>query len=305
MTLTAALFGYAAVLAVAIPRLLGGRWLDRSPRLALTLWHTSAVSALSAATLATVACFADGGMLRVWLAALTDGKGGSDMLIAGATLVVPALVVGRVGFAAVRLLRIRRSEQRRHLELLSLLGRHDSELDATILPADVPAAYCVPGARQIVLTSGAVTVLDDVELRAVLTHERAHLAGRHHLLVAWADVLRHAFGALPLFGRIREVTGNLVELLADDQAVRRVSGDSLATAIAALSCGRAPAVGLAASGGSVAARVERLMTPPEPLPVATRIGGAGAVLSLMTMPFLVIIVPTLFAASLVACPHLF
>ena len=42
-----------------------------------------------------------------------------------------------------------------------------------------PAAYCVPGRpATIVLTSGALAVLDPAQLTAVLAHERAHLAGR-------------------------------------------------------------------------------------------------------------------------------
>ncbi|NUR99644.1 MAG: M56 family metallopeptidase [Kribbellaceae bacterium] len=305
MTLTAALFGYSAVLSLAMPRLLGGRWLDRSPRLALTLWHANAASALLAATLATVACFADGEMLRTWPAA-ADGIGAAGMFAATtAALSVPALLITRLGLAAIRHLRTWRAEQERHLKLLSLLGRHDHRLGATVVRIDTPAAYCVPSARRIVLTSGAITVLGDAELHAVITHERAHLAGRHHLLVAWAAMLRQAFQPLPLFGQIRHATGQLVELLADDRTTRTIPRDSLATAIATLSCGRTPAVGLAASGGSVVTRVERLLAPPAPLAIATRISGVGAALCLTAIPLLVIAVPALFAIDQVACPHLF
>lgn len=302
MTITFVLFAYAAVLAVAAPALLRGRWIDRSPRLALALWHAGAVSVLSAAALATIACFANGVMLRNWLAALTGRSGGIGVLAAAAALAVPGYLIGRLGLAARCVAVRRRSERRRHLELVCLLGRHDPELDATVIPVDVPSAYCVPGARRIVLTEGALAILGDAELRAVLAHERAHLAGRHHLLLAWADVLRQAFPTVPLFGTIRPITAHLVELLADDQTVRRVSGERLATAIAALGCGRTPAAGLAASGGSVLARVDRLLAPPSPLPLAARLGGTGAAISMLALPLMV---PALLTAGMVACPYLF
>lgn len=55
---------------------------------------------------------------------------------------------------------------------------------AVVLDSAQPAVYCVPGRpATIVLTTGALAVLDEPQLLAVLAHERAHLAGRHHLLV--------------------------------------------------------------------------------------------------------------------------
>ncbi len=305
MTITIALFGYAAVFAVVGPHLLRGGWLDRSPRLALALWHASAASVLLASGLASVACYADSGLLRSWLQALTDRSGITGVIAASTAVAVPASLVARVVVAATRLARSNRTERRRHLELLALLGRHDPQLGATVIPADAPAAYCVPGTHRIVLTSGAVDVLDDAQVRAVLAHEQAHLAGRHHLVVAWAAVLGRAFPAVPLFGAIWHTTAHLIELLADDRTVRRESGRHLATAIAALGYGRSPAVGLAVSGGSALARVERLLNPPKPLPLVTRVGGAGAAVSIMAGPVMLAVTPTLLTASLVWCPHIF
>jgi Zn-dependent protease with chaperone function len=49
--------------------------------------------------------------------------------------------------------------------------------------------YCVPGRLPtIVVTTGALAVLEPEQLAAVLAHERAHLAGRHHLLLAVTGV---------------------------------------------------------------------------------------------------------------------
>jgi Zn-dependent protease with chaperone function len=295
------LFGYAAVLATASPRLLTGRWIGRSPRLALALWHSAAVSVLLASTLATVACYADEGLLHGWLSAIDGRSGLTGVAAAVAAVLVPTVVIGRVGLATGQVWTRHRVDRDRHLKLVRLLGRHHHELGATVIPADVPAAYCVPGARQIVLTKGAIALLGEAELRAVLAHERAHLAGRHHVLIAWADALYRAFPYVPLFCALRQTTAHLVELLADDQTVRRGSGTSLASAIAALGCAGSPAAGLAATGGSVLTRVERLLAPPAPLPVATRVGGAGAAVSLLAIPLVPVLV---LAADLVACPHL-
>lgn len=299
-TIALVLFGYAAVLATASPRLLAAPWLDRSPRLGLALWHSSAASVLLASTLATVACFADDGLVRGWLTAIGGSSGVPGLFAAAMAVLVPAVLIGRVALTVGRVLVRHRAHRDRHLKLVCLLGRHDHELGATIIPADVPAAYCVPGARQIVLTKGAMALLDEAELRAVLAHERAHLAGRHHVLVAWADALRRAFPPVPLFGALPKTTAHLVELLADDQTVRRESGANLASAIAMLGCAGSPAAGLAATGGSILTRVERLLTPPAPLPVATRVGGAGAAVSLLALPLVPVLV---LAAGLVACPH--
>ncbi len=305
MTITVALFAYAGFLAVATPRILGGRRLDRAPRIALALWHASGASVLIAVSLATAACYADSGMLRSWLRALTDKHGTVGVIAASTAVAIPAALVTRVVVAATLLIRSQRIERRRHIELLVLLGRHDPRLGATVVPAESPAAYCVPGTRRIVLTSAAVDVLDDNQVRAVLAHEQAHLAGRHHLVVAWAGVLRKAFPAVPLFGAMRQATAHLIEILADERTLREESGRSLATAIATLGCGPGPAMGLAASGGSVLARVERLLEPPTPLPIATRVGGAGAAVSIIVFPVLLVAMPALLATGMVWCPHAF
>ncbi|MEU4194165.1 M56 family metallopeptidase [Kribbella sp. NPDC026611] len=315
MTVVAALLGYAAFLAVATPRLLDATWLHRSPRLALALWHASAVSTLLAILLATVACFADDGMANGWLAALNGHGGETGLAFAAAPIVVPLILLGRLGLTLQRLSTAKRAGSRRHLDLVSLLGRQDRQLGATVLPTETPAAYCLPGAGRIVITDGAIAILDGAELQAVVAHETAHLTGRHYLLVGWADTLRAAFGVLPLFRRIRQATGDLVELVADDRTVRRgaqtrqggedprrVSAETLASAIAVLGCRPTPTAGLAATGGSILTRVERLLSPPAPLPLVPRIGATGATAALLTLPILLAFAPAALAANLIECP---
>lgn len=305
MSTTVALFAYASVVMTCAPRMLAGSWQQRSPRLALTLWHAAALSALLALVLAGLSCIAKPGLVAAGLKALTGRDDAAGMVSVGLGLVVPVLLTTRLAVALANLIRSQRADRTRHLNVLTLLGRPGPDADTTVIPAAIPAAYCVPGTGRIVLTDSALALLSRSELRAVLAHERAHLAGRHHLVVTWSTGLAQAFPGIPLFRAVRRATADLVELLADDRAVRRESGHTLAGAIATLGLGRDGPAGLASSlaaaGGAVVARVQRLLDPPRPLPALIRVGGAGAAVSLVALPALPIALHVVAAA----CSHLF
>ena len=90
-----------------------------------------------------------------------------------------------------------------------------------VITADRPAAYCVAGRpHAIVLTTAAVRTLDSVQLGAVLAHEDAHLAGRHHHLLMVLRALADSLSRLPLFTRGAEAVAALLEMCADDTAIR-------------------------------------------------------------------------------------
>jgi Zn-dependent protease with chaperone function len=137
---------------------------------------------------------------------------------------------------------------------------------AVVLETPQPAVYCVPGRpATIVLTTGALAVLDQPQLHAVLAHERAHLAGRHHLLVTLGKAARAGFPGVPLFSRGADEVARLAEMRADDVAARRSGRDTLLQALVAMGTGRplaAPSASLAATGGAVTVRVRRLLDPP-------------------------------------------
>jgi hypothetical protein len=147
-----------------------------------------------------------------------------------------------------------------------------------------PAAYCVAGRpAAIVVTSGALAVLDRPQLRAVLAHESAHLAQRHHTLATVTRGLAAAFPGVPLFTRGAAEVARLAEMSADDTAVRTSGRPALVTALLAIATGAAvsstavaqtsvaaagvadPAVphgAAAAASCAVPDRVERLLCPP-------------------------------------------
>ncbi|MGW7681676.1 M56 family metallopeptidase, partial [Kribbella sp. NPDC054772] len=255
------LTGYAAAVTIVGPRLLSRSSLARrSPALALGLWHTSIGCAGFAIGLAAL-------KLMSAVRYLPHGKHVHALTLIDvlspvlAGLLITLIVSGRLVRAAISLRRTRRTTRQRHLDLLSLLGRHDPELDATVIAAPAPAAYCVAGTGHVVITEDAVKLLEPRQLDAVIAHERAHLTGRHHLLVGWAMLLVEAFPRITALEQLRAATSDLVELLADDSARRQVDGSSLATAIGLLGPAT-PNGSLAATGGQALVRVEREQDPP-------------------------------------------
>jgi len=153
---------------------------------------------------------------------------------------------------------------RAHAEAAHITGRRlPGGGAAVVLDAAQPAAYCVPGRpAAIVLTSAALAVLDPGQLTAVLAHERAHLAGRHHLLIALTRGLAATFPGVPLFTQGPAEVARLAEMCADDAAARHSSRPTLVAALLAMGTGTAvPAAALAATGGAVTARVQRLLEP--------------------------------------------
>jgi beta-lactamase regulating signal transducer with metallopeptidase domain len=135
---------------------------------------------------------------------------------------------------------------------------------AVVLDAPQLVAYCVPGRpATIVLSSGAVAVLDSAQLAAVLAHERAHLAGHHHLLIMLTRGLAASFPGVPLFTRGSQEVAGLAEMCADDAAVRHSGRPALIAALLALGTGMTvPAAALAATAGAILTRVQRLLEPP-------------------------------------------
>ncbi|ASU82644.1 hypothetical protein CDO52_07465 [Nocardiopsis gilva YIM 90087] len=152
-------------------------------------------------------------------------------------LAVPAAALGRLGwYALTRGYRGWRWSAR-HRAMLGTVGRR-RRLQGTrvwLLPTDQTSAYCVggPGAR-VVLTQGALDTLDADELAAVIAHERAHLRGRHHLLLGWLRTLDAAFPGVPLLRRAAPLAAELAEWAADDQAARGRDRRVVARAIAAM-----------------------------------------------------------------------
>jgi Zn-dependent protease with chaperone function len=207
-------------------------------------------------------------------------------------------------------------QRRRHRELLALLASPSAEGTGTVVIShDSPVAYCLPGgARSVtVLSDGLMAALEPAELRAVLSHENAHLNQRHHLLLWAFAAWRQALPWLPTTRLAQESVNSLIEMLADDVALKTESKATLIKAIAIVASGSAGGgfppggqAGLALEGLETAAgvtgsdsfrttasRVSRLLSPRPPLSAVAR----GAVLAccvlLLAVPTALLIVPGL------------
>jgi beta-lactamase regulating signal transducer with metallopeptidase domain len=166
-------------------------------------------------------------------------------------------------FSVARLLRIlirMRNRTRSHARAVHLVGRRIKGLDAVVLDAAEPAAYCVPGRpHAVVVTSAALATLTERELAAILAHERAHIDGRHPQIVALVRGLAATFPSLTLMTEGAQQVSQLLEMHADDAAVERHGRTSLLGGLLALTgAAPAPAGALGATGVAVLARAERL-----------------------------------------------
>lgn len=303
--------GYAIGVAWWLPRLLtrltaGGV----SARLGLMVWVAAMASALTCA-LAAVQFLVNAAIANwPWLAEAVcrsvTGRACAAAVYRSAVFELALSVAAFVAAIAAATLawrygrRVRRSVRQTaaHAEAARITGRHLSGADfAVVLDDPQPAAYCMPGRpATIVLTTGAVAVLDAAQLAAVIAHERAHLAGRHHLLVTLTRGLGASLPALPVFAVGSVQVARLTEMCADDAAARRTGRPALLAALLTMGTGQpVPTAALAVTAGSVAARVQRLIDPPHQ---ARRASNRAALIAVTVMLTLATCLVTVFASQL-------
>lgn len=298
MITAVALTGYAFLVGVVAPYFLArARWTHRAPAVAVLAWQGLMVTFIVSAALAVYHIVLleqhvhDGlvGLLSACGLAPDAPPGGAEpTLFDVAALLAPAAIVLLPAGWLARTLWIARRERRLHLDMLTLVGRPSPEYGAMIVEHAVPAVYCLPGrSRRTVVTQGALDALSDEQLRAVLEHEQAHIVGRHHLIQAVVQAFARAFPKLPLARHAKEQTALLVEMIADDRALRFHSRDALATAMCEVAAGRAPQPALGAGGPSALIRLRRVLTPhPKP----HRATWLGLVLASVAAPLLPLLV---------------
>ena len=110
----------------------------------------------------------------------------------------------------------------------------------------------------IIATKGLRKLLTPAAVQATLEHERAHLRGRHHVLVTVAETLATALPRCPLLRAAPVATKDLVELAADARAASRCGPEAVRTALRQLAGHQAPALGLAMAGRLIELRMSRL-----------------------------------------------
>jgi Zn-dependent protease with chaperone function len=185
-----------------------------------------------------------------------------------AAFALTVLVGVRLVVAVLRVAIANRRRRAHHRMVVDLVGvGHDAALaqpcsrtrDLRVLEVAEPLAYCLPGVRsRVVVSEGTLNNLTNDEVAAILTHERAHLRARHDLVLEAFTAVHAAFPRLVRSANALDAVQLLVELLADDAAVRAAGRTPLARALVACASGRAPSGALAAGGPSTVVRVRRL-----------------------------------------------
>jgi Zn-dependent protease with chaperone function len=156
---------------------------------------------------------------------------------------------------------------------------------------------------RIIVSTGALTDLDDAELAASIEHERGHVAHQHRYAMLFGQLLRAVSCFLPA-GRmaLRELAFHL-ERDADEYALmRRHDRLALASAICKALPARLPASGLMALNGgpSVLRRVQVLAEEAQPRGrAATRAAAACIALTATLAVSLIVSLPVLAADGVI------
>lgn len=307
------LFAYAAALMLGAPLLARARWPERSPRLAIAAWQSVTASALLAVILGGLVLAVPtagisgglGALLRACAMALQVqyfSPGGAALSVTG--LVLAAGVASRCLYTTASSVAHATLQRRTHRDALALIGRPaPAKPGVIVIDDDALTAYCLPGrGARVVLTSSAVAALDPAELDAVLAHERAHIQGRHHWVLAGAEGAARAFPRVALFRVAQQQVARLVEMLADDRACREHDRLDIAAALIALGRDASPEAALAASGPSAPDRIRRLISPARPLPRPAAAVGVLLAVTVTVAPVIVAAAPAVAASLQNLCP---
>ncbi|AMY25357.1 Zn-dependent protease with chaperone function [Rhodococcoides fascians] len=294
----------ALILAGPVPAMLArASWPYRSPRAALVLWQAIALAAVLSAFSSGLAI---GGLLLVPgpdgrpTTAPTDEIDALGLPLWTLYVVVLAITLGigaKLMFSVAQVAVRTRRRRSRHRMLVDLLDRTDKsdnpfrglrDADIRVLDAAEPIAYCLPGLRQrVVLSRGTLASLSEAEVTAILSHERSHLRSRHDLVLEAFTAVNEAFPRIVRSKSALSSVQLLVELLADDTAVKVTGPTPLARALVTCAGSTAPRGAMAAGGPHTLIRVQRLSGPGSDVRIA-----AVAYLAAVV----ILVLPTIYVA---------
>ncbi len=297
--MSALAFTLVALLLVGpVPALLArATWPMRAPRAAVVLWQSIALAAVLSAFSAGIAIAS-----RLFVPDL-DGRPtatitseievlGWPLWIAYVLVFALTLLIGaRLTVAVLQVAIATRRRRAHHRMVVDLVGNKQKS-GLRVLGVREPLAYCLPGVRsRVVVSEGTLTTLADNEIAAILSHERAHLRARHDLVLEMFTAVHAAFPRFVRSASALDAVRLLIELLADDAAVRAAGPTPLARALVACAAGRAPSGALAAGGPTTVLRVRRLGGRGNSIAVAMSAYLAAA--AVMVVPTVALAVPWL------------
>lgn len=202
-----------------------------------------------------------------WVALSSGVLPGTAEAVAAAGVVTAAFIGVRVGHVVHGRLR-RRRRNAPHMQQLHLLAAGCRAHDPLWIDDERPFALSIGGRSGLILMSrGLRDQLTPAAVHATLEHERAHLRGRHHLILAIVETLALALPWCPLLRAAPEAAQDLVELAADSRAARHCGPSAVREALYRLTGSSLPVGALAMAGRLTEARLQRLST--------GSIGGSG------------------------------
>jgi bla regulator protein blaR1 len=244
-------------------------WVSRAPRAAVALWQSIGVSAIAAGIGAGLCIAVDRyhvgffSGVRELVVGMFSGRPLAGIGLPNALGLTLAADLGVVMVFVLGSVMVRTVAARaRHRRLLNLLTHSmPAHPDAELLNDPRAVAYCLPGRRpRIVVSAGTLGMLSEVELAAVVEHERGHAAEHHGLVMLPMSALSDLFKWIPYARFAPRAVGELLEMAADDFAARRHSPKSLASALVQLAIsGQVPSCALGLASKIVPRRVRRLI----------------------------------------------
>jgi Zn-dependent protease with chaperone function len=288
----------ALVLSGPVPAMLArATWPSRAPRASIVLWQSIALAAVLSAFSAGIAIasrlFAPGpdGRPTATIASEIDVLGWPLWVTYMGVFALTLVIGGRLAVAVVQVAIATRRRRAHHRMVVDLVGKsHKSGL--RVLDVDEPLAYCLPGVRsRVVVSEGTLTSLADNEIAAILSHERAHLRARHDLVLEMFTAVNAAFPRFVRSASALDAVRLLIEMLADDAAVRAAGPTPLARALVTCATSRTPVGALAAGGPTTVVRVRRLGGAGNSLVLAA--GAYATAAAVLVVPTVAVVLPWL------------
>ena len=283
--------------------------LDRDPRVAIIVWMLTVVGAVGSITVGVVMLLLPnhagvaGLLSRAGSCLVHLGHGGLpsyEESVGVLTLLMFGAAATRFAIVSVRLGRARRRKREHHRFLIATLAVDRTNGDDVIwLHNSNLIAYSISGRPGLIVAScGVRERLPPSATAATLEHERAHLKGRHHLLLASASNLRSALPFVPLLRHAAVTLAVLVEYAADSVAAERCGRHAVQSALLAFIGAPTPRHGLGIAGETLVRRLDRLETSRRRTPkrrvLVCGVAGAAAILvpiAVSTATFLSIACP--------------
>lgn len=228
-------------------------WLLTGACLVLAAGSTVALALLAFAGLSLIPVVAEAGHWSTQALRDLDGVDVPVSVASGVALAVLTVLLVRTTFRYVRWVRCLSRE----------LDTHSRDGGVVILPGEEPLAFAAPGrGGRIAISCGMLAALSPRERCALLAHERAHLALRHHMFLI---ALTLSATLNPLLRPLSSATEFALERWADETAAHRVGDRTVvahAVAKAALAGRQHRGFALNAAGGPVPRRVSALLGDP-------------------------------------------